>query len=254
MRSRFFILLMIFSCLSLRVLGQQMFTIHGVVSKKLSAERISQVLISNLRSKDVMMSDELGWFTVKSAVGDTLLFTKTGYTDQKIAITNGGDLPVYMQPVIQLATVTVHGQTTKQELNDVMADYKKNGVFNNGKSLPVFQFLNSPLTGLYNLFGSEPGKARRFAVFSKEELEYAEVKRRYTIDLVKRVTNAPDSTAIKFMEYYTPSYEDIKGWSDYDLIKQIKKSYEYYSENKDDLDLQHLNAPALIKTDEKQKP
>jgi hypothetical protein len=236
---------MLFFCLSLKVSAQQILTVHGVVSKKLSVERVSQVLISNLRSKDMMMSDEVGWFTVKATIGDTLLFSKADYTDQKIVITNGSDLPVYMQPVIHLATVNVQGESKKQELNDVMADYKKDGVFNNGKSLPVFQFLTSPLTGLYNLFGSDPGKARRFAAYSKDELEYAEIRRRYTLKLVKQVTNLPDSTAIKFMEYYTPSYEDLKGWNDYDLIKQIRRSYEYYDENKDNLDLQHLNGPAL---------
>ncbi len=49
-----------------------------------------------------MMSDELGWFTVKAAAGDTLLFTKDDYTDQKIVIINGSDMPVYMQPIIKL--------------------------------------------------------------------------------------------------------------------------------------------------------
>ncbi len=200
-----------------------------------------------------MMSDELGWFTVKAAIGDTLLFTRRDFTDQKIVITNGSDLPVYLQPVIQLATVTIKGQSTKQQINEAMADYRKQGTFYDGKP-PVLSFLTSPLTGLYELFGKTPGEARRFKADSKEELEYAEIKRRYNLALVKRVTNAPDSTARKFMEYYTPSFEDLKGWNDYELIKQIKKSYNYSSENKADLDLQHMNAPALQNADEKQKP
>jgi len=253
MRSRCSILLIMFFCLSLSAVGQKVLTIHGVVSKKLSAERVSQVLITDLRSRDVMMSDELGWFTVKAAVGDTLLFSKADYTDQKIVITNGSDLPVYMQPVIHLATVSVKGETKKQELNDVMADYKKQGTFYDGKP-PALSFLTSPLTGLYELFGKTPGEAKRFKAYTRGELEYTEVQRRYTLELVKRVTNAPDSTAKKFMEYYTPSYEDLKEWNDYDLIKQIKKSYAYYDENKDSIDLPHLIAPRLEKADEKQKP
>jgi len=252
MRSRYFILLMMLFCFSLKAVGQQIFTIHGVVSKNLNGERVPQVLISNLRSKDIMMSDELGWFTIKAAVGDSLLFAKLNYTSQKIVITNGSDLPVYMQPVIQLATVTIQGQSTKQEINEAMADYRKQGTFYDGKP-PVLSFLSSPLTGLYELFGTTPNQAKRFKAFSKEELEYAEIKRRYNLQVVKRVTNAPDSVATKFMEYYTPSYEDLKGWNDYELIKHIKKSYDYYIENKDELDLPHLNAPALEKPGEKQK-
>ena len=233
--------------------AQQLLTIHGVVSKKLSVERVPQTLIHNLKTNEIMMSDELGWFTIKAAVGDTVLFTKEDYTDQKIVIINGSDIPVYMQPVIKLSTVTVKGQTTKQELNEVMADYRKQGTFYDGKP-PVLSFLTNPLTGFYELFGKTPNQAKRFAAYSKDELEYAEVRRRYTLTLVKRVTNAPDSTAKKFMEYYTPSYQDLKGWNDYDLMKEIKKSYDYYAENKDKLNLQEINYPSLVKPAEKQKP
>jgi hypothetical protein len=199
-----------------------------------------------------MMSDDIGWFNIKAAIGDTLLFSKADFTDQKIVVKSKADLPVYMEPVIKLSAVTIQGESKKQELNDVMADYRKQGTFYNGKP-PVLSFLTSPITGLYELFGKTPGEARRFKAFSRDELEYAEIRRRYNLRLVKQVTNAPDSVAVKFMEFYTPSYEDIKQWSDYDLIKQIKKSYKYYIENKDHLDLQNLNAPPS-KTDEKQEP
>jgi hypothetical protein len=228
----------------LKASAQQVFTIHGVVSKKLTVERVSQAVIRNLKTSELMMSDELGWFTIKASVGDTLLFTKQDYTDQKVVILNGSDIPVYMQPVIKLATVTVKGQSTKQELNEVMSDYKKNGTFYDGKP-PILSFLTNPLTGIYELFGKTPNEAKRFAAYSKSEQEYAEVRRRYTLTLVKRITNAPDSTAKKFMRYYTPSYEDLKGWNDYDLMKQIRKSYDYYAENKDKMKLEELNFPSL---------
>lgn len=201
-----------------------------------------------------MMSDELGMFTVKAAEGDTLLFTKQDYTPQRIVVVNGNDQPVYMQPEIKLATVTIQAQSTRQELNDVMAGYKKDGIFNNGKSLPLFSFLASPLTGLYNLVGTTPREARHFAAYSKAELEAAEVDRRYNAVFVKRVTNATDSTAKKFMLYYTPTYDDLKGWNDYDLMKQVKKRYDYYTANKDKANLKYTHLPALPKTDVKLNP
>jgi hypothetical protein len=246
MRYRCFILIVTAFLLSLTAEGQQLLTIKGVISKKLSVERIPQVLISNTRSREVMISDDLGWFAIKAEIGDTLLFSKFDYTDQKIIITGTGDIPVYMQPVIKLAEVKIQGQTKKQELNDVMADYRKQGTFYDGKP-PAMSFLASPLTGLYELFGTTPGRAKRFAAYSKGEIEYAEVRRRYTVQLVKRVTKASDSTARKFMEYYTPSFDDLKEWNDYELIKQIRKSYDYYDKNGDKFKLQELNTPAPLK-------
>jgi hypothetical protein len=250
MRLKYFTLIMFCLCATLSALAQQASTIKGVISKKLSTERVPNVLVTNLQTKDFSMSDEGGWFTMKASIGDTLLFAKADYTEQKVAIINTGDLPVYMQPVIRLSEVRIQGQSTRQELNDIMSDYRKKGTFYDGKP-PVLSFLTNPLTGLYELFGKTPGEARRFATFTKGENEYAEVKRRYNVALVKRVTNASDTVAKKFMEYYTPSYEDIKSWNDYELVKHIRTSFDFYDKSDDKVGLEKLNTPSLILPEKK---
>jgi hypothetical protein len=211
--------------------GQQALTIRGVVSKKLSGERIPQVVVHNLRSRALMMTDELGWFTMKASVGDTLLFTKEDFTDQKIVVLNGSDMPVSMQPMIKLSTVTVQGQTKKQELNDILKDYNRKGVYYNGNP-PVMSMILNPLNDLHTWFGKDAADLRRFKAYTKGELEASEIDRRYTVTLVRKVTHAPDTTVKKFMEYYRPSYEDIKAWNDYDLMKHVKRTYDYYIANK----------------------
>ena len=221
---------------------QQEFVIKGVVSKKLSAERVGQVLVTNLRSKVVMMGDEIGWFSIKAAVGDTLLFSKTDYTPQKVAVTNHSDMPVYLQPVIKLNEVKIVGQTKRQELSEIMGTYRSKGIYFDGKP-PITAFIpfgGSPITGLYELFGKEPKRLRHFAAFTQGEIEYAEVRRRYNVPLVKRVTGLTDSVLIrKFMDYYTPTFDDIKTWNDYELISHVRKSFDYYQKN----------PPAVLKSD-----
>src|ERR1700710_653882 len=105
MRYRYFILITVFFCLVLKASAQQATVIKGVISKKLSPERVPNVAVTNLKTKDFAMSDEGGWFTIMAAVGDTLLFTKAEFTEQKVTIINTGDLPVYLQPVIKLSEV-----------------------------------------------------------------------------------------------------------------------------------------------------
>jgi len=251
MRYKFVTIIMLCFSFLVKAHAQQTFVVRGVISRSVSVERIAQVLITNLRSRDIKMSDELGWFSIDAVIGDTLVFNKLNYTDQKVVILVKADIPVYMQPVIVLDQVTINGQTKRQELNEVMGDYRKQGIYYNGKP-PVLSFLTSPLTGIYELFGKGPSNARRFANFSKGELEYAEIRRRYSVTLVARVTNTSDTVAKKFMEYYTPSYEDLKGWNDYELIKQIRKSYEYYDKSKDKEKLQQLNQPTFIKPKQEQ--
>jgi hypothetical protein len=245
-RYKFLIPIIFCFCLSLKAAAQDTFVIRGVISRNISVERIANVLITNLRTREIKMSDQVGWFSINVAKGDTILFSKIEFTDQKVIITAPVDIPVYMQPVIKLQEVTITGQTKKQELNEIMQDYRKQGIYYAGKEPPVTSFLTSPLTGLYELFGKGPQEARRFARDSKSELQYAELRRRYNVPFVKRVLNVTDTVAKSFMQYYTPSYEDLKGWNDYELIKHVKKSYEFYDKAGDKQSLQNLNAPTFI--------
>ncbi|MBS1526196.1 MAG: hypothetical protein JST19_11135 [Bacteroidetes bacterium] len=210
----------------------QSFILKGIIFRQGSSDRISQAVITDLNDKEVMMSDDLGMFSIKTAMGDTLLITHKEYTDQKIVVSSRADLAVYLAAVIRLKPVIITGQTKKQELNDVMKQYNSQGIYNNGKSLPVFEFLNSPITGLYNLFGKTPREERRFAAYAQGEMESIEVDKRYTKELVKSVTKIPDNELLKFMDMYRPSYQDIREWNDYRLIMYIKKSYAYYQKIK----------------------
>ena len=235
---RFLVIILFALCFLSVAYGQQAGDIKGTVYKKISSDRLANVLITNLNNHVIMMSDDRGNFATKAHKGDTLLFNKTGFTPQKQSY-EGYDMIVYLQPEIQLGQVVVRGQTKKQELNEIMGSYRSQGTFYNGKP-PVLSFLSSPITGIYELFGKTPGRARRFAAFAKRESEETTVDSKYTKTLVMRVTGAPDSTATKFMEYYRPLYVDIKGWSDYDLINHIKKAYEGYQKNGDKVKLEKL--------------
>ena len=252
MRYKFFIQIVLCLSFFIEARAQETFPVRGVISKSASVnvERVAQVLITNMRSREIVMSDELGWFTVNAAIGDTILFSKVNFTEQKIVITSKNDLPVYLQPVIQLEQVTIQGQTKKQEINEVMEGYRKQGIYYNGKP-PVLSYFTSPINGLYSLFGKGPAQARHFAEFSKGELEYSEVKRRYNLPFVMRSLALDTTTAKRFMEYYIPSYEDVKKWNDYELIQHMKKSYEFFSKSENKEMLEQFNQPTFLKKDTK---
>jgi hypothetical protein len=239
-RLKILILSAAFCCVGNAVFAQQAITIKGIIFMKSSTERVSQALINDLNNKNIMMSDDLGMFSIVTAIGDTLLITKKEYTPVKVTVISKDDLSLYLQPVVELNQVTIKGETKKQELNDVMKQYGSQGIFNDGKSLPFWTALNSPITELYNLFGKTPGEARRFAAESKAELEGDAVRKKYTKDLVKTVTKLPDDEVLKFMDFYTPSYQDITQWNDYQLITAIKKNFAYYQRRKSQPQLQKL--------------
>jgi hypothetical protein len=232
-------ILIVLFCLPIFSNAQQTFTLNGIFFKKSTDERIASATVTDMKTQVIMMSDELGGFNIQTSKGDTLLFKKSGYTDQKQVVTGSADIAVYMQPIIVLQQVTIKGQSTKQELNDVTNAYRSKGLYFDGRP-PLMAFIGSPLTAFYELLSTDAANERHFAKFSKNELEAIQVNKRYTPELVKEVTKLPDDEVIKFMQQYTPSYEDLKGWNDYDLISHIKHYLEYYKSHKNGVQLQKL--------------
>ncbi|MCC8410625.1 hypothetical protein LJ707_16910 [Mucilaginibacter sp. UR6-1] len=223
-------------CLLAITARAQQGTVQGIVYRNNTSTRIAQVVVTNLRTNATMMSDELGIFTINAKPGDTLLFDKSEFADLRHIVGTEKEMVVYMRLMTstELEEVKIKATTKQQELSEVMRDYRGQGTFFNG-SPPALAFLMSPLTGLYELFGKTPGRAKRFAKFSKAELEQNEINRRYNVPFVKRTLNVSDEEAGKFINYYMPSYEDIRVWNDYELIKRVKRQYEYFKINKDPL-------------------
>jgi hypothetical protein len=81
-RTKIYLLLTALLCFS-QFTQAQVFTIKGIFFRKSSDERIASATVTDLKTQQIMMSDELGGFNIPVSKGDTLLFKKTGYTDQK---------------------------------------------------------------------------------------------------------------------------------------------------------------------------
>ncbi|WP_169316186.1 hypothetical protein [Mucilaginibacter paludis] len=228
-------------CVALLAKAQnQDFVLKGVVLKSGSNQRISKVLVANLNNGAIVTTDDLGIFQIKCVKGDSLLFRQKDFADQKIGIITENTLMVYMQSVINLNQVDIKGVTKKQEMQEVMKQYNSQGIYNNGKAT-VGSVVSSPLNGLYDLLGGGPKHARRFQRYSSSELENAEVDKRFNKSIVGKITGLKDEELTKFVESYKPSYPDLKGWNDYDLINYIKKSFKDYQDNGLRPGLQKLN-------------
>ncbi|TWR30390.1 hypothetical protein FPZ43_05470 [Mucilaginibacter pallidiroseus] len=225
------ILIISIICFSIaRLSAQQAATAKGSIFKKISNDRLGGVLISNKNKKTATIADNLGNFTIKADKGDSLQFELNRFTPQ-IQVVNGYDMIVYMQPQVSLNEVVVRGQTKKQGLNEVQEIYRKKGLYYDGKP-PVFSFFTNPISSFYELFSKDAKNLRRFQAFAKNEAEQTAVDSKYNKSLVKRITGANDSVATKFMEYYRPHYDEVKTWSDYDLIKRVKRAWDGYLKNK----------------------
>ena len=231
------LLLVFFCCIALCVNAQQLLKISGIIYTKGYNDRVAGATIINIGSKLSVTSDNLGVFHIQAAKGDTLHFQKNEYTSQTFVVSGSYDINIYMQPNIVLQDVTIREKSRKQELEETQDQYRKQGVFANGKKPKALSMLGSPITGMYELFGKAPKQARHFAEYSKNELQQIEINKKYNKAVIKKLTPLPDDEIEDFMNYFSPSYAAVKEWTEYDVIKYVQQSYEYYSKNKASLKL-----------------
>ncbi|MEX8548141.1 MAG: hypothetical protein V5804_11120 [Mucilaginibacter sp.] len=213
------------------VFAQQEFVLKGVLFQKQNAQRVSDALIFNLKKKITVASNDLGAFSIKASVGDTLKVFKKDYTEYIFTVVDEKDVMLQLSPVIQLSEVRVVGQTKKQELEEALRQYRGQGSIYNGKP-PALSMVTNPITGLYELFGKTPRQAKHFQEFAKNEIEQTNVDKRFNKALVQQVTDLKEEQIQPFMDSYRPSFDQLSAWNDYDLINYVKKSAQGFKEGK----------------------
>ncbi len=229
-----FLLLFVCVCSSYTAFAQQEFLLKGVIFHRQNGQRVANALVANKNNKITVASSDLGWFSIKVNVGDTVKISKKDYAEYFYVVADQKDVVVQMSPVIQLNEVRIVGQTKKQELDEAMSHYRAQGSFFNGKPpLRLFSPISgSPITGFYELFGKTPRQAKHFQEFSKLETEQIKIDKRFNKEVVKRLTDLTEEQLQPFMDSYRPSLDQLTAWNDYDLINYIKKSAQGFKEGK----------------------
>lgn len=211
------------------ILYAQDFKLNGVVFDKESRQRVALVEISNKQNKYSVGSNDMGLFTIKANVGDTLLIIKRGFNDQQVVVKSSSDLIVYLNRGITLNTVVINGETKKQALDAIRRDFKNKGSFYAGKP-PFLSFLFAPLTAIYELVGRTPKNARRFNNYYVTEMQQTHIDAFFNKSIISSNTGLTGKALDNFMINYRPAYEQSKNWNTYDGLKWIKESYKKYSD------------------------
>jgi len=226
--------------------GQE--TIRGVVLNYGTEVRIDGVEITNLRTKQLFLSNGLGLFNVIGLVGDTLRIVKTGFNEQNFVIPSTDDIVIRLKSITELRAVNVYGVTKEQEMQDIMKDYRKQGNYYNGKP-PVLAYVFNPISALHEAFGKTGKRVRRFREFANYEKDELLVDRKFSKTLVASLTGLKDEDLTNFVLIYRPSYELAKNWNEYDATAYIKKAFLQFEENgrPKASSLPKLNIPELSK-------
>lgn len=210
------------------VLAQD-FKLNGVVFEKESRQRVALVEITNKRNAYSVGSNDIGIFTIRASIGDTLLVIKRGFNDQEVVVKSTSDLIIYLNRGISLNTVEIKGESKKQTLEAIKRDFKNKGSFYAGKP-PFLSFLFTPLTALYELVGRTPKNARRFSRYYATEMQQSHIDSFFNRTIISSNTGLTGKELDNFMINYRPAYEQSKNWNTYDGLKWIRESFKKYSD------------------------
>ena len=223
------LLVLMFLSINYSVFAQREFIVNGVLFENGTKVRLALAEIRNMRSGYSAGSNDLGFFSIKANIGDTLLISKRDFNDLQVVVKTEKDLLLYLNRGSTLNEVVITGQSKKQALDEVRKDYKAKGSFYGGKP-PVLSFLFSPLTAFYELLGKTPKQARRFGRMYQTEMQNSEVDQLFNKTTINQQTGLEGKELEKFMVDYRPDYEQAKNWNTYDVIKWINESYKKYSD------------------------
>ncbi|MCY4780979.1 hypothetical protein ORI89_15065 [Sphingobacterium sp. UT-1RO-CII-1] len=204
--------------------------ISGIVLKKGSSVRLSDVNVVNTRTNKRVTTNTFGVFIIEASVGDSLSFTKTGYGPIKTAVFTQDDILIEMQEGLTIETIVVSRLSKEAEMRDMLDDYSKKGVYNGGKNT-LGTYLGSPATALYNLFGRDAKNAKRFSKLMDREIEESGVDRVFNKTSVSELTGLEGDELQSFMDLYRPSYSRVQYWGQYDFMNYVKTSLETWDKN-----------------------
>jgi hypothetical protein len=226
MKSCFLILIGIFG-ISFQVNAQE-FMLNGAVFENGTKIRIALSEVTNKRNGYSVGTNDMGIFSVKAIVGDTILIAKRGFSDREIVVVSTQSIIVNLNRANTLDEVVINGMAKKQTMEAIKNDFRSKGSFYAGKP-PLLSYIFTPLTALYETFGRTPRNARRFERYYQTEMRETRVDQFFNRTLITKETGLEGKELDNFMINYRPDYEQAKNWNIYDATKWIKDSFKKYN-------------------------
>ena len=212
-------------------MAQEHFLIKGLVFKKGTNTRLSDIKVKNKATNEFTLSDNWGNFSIPIKLGDTILFEKEGLQSLEKIITSKQNLIIYLNDPILLDEVIVKTQSKKKEQQEILADFRSKGVFYNGKP-PFLAYIFSPLTALNELIGKDANNAQRFAAYIQKENAQNNVDSHFNEQIIRKSIAIKNEDLVEYMYLYRPKPEEVRYRNTYEDMAYVKKSYQEYLQRK----------------------
>ncbi|QKJ31412.1 hypothetical protein HQ865_17120 [Mucilaginibacter mali] len=211
MKSRYFILAILL--FAIKPLYAQ--TLKGSVVEIGSTDRIPNVFVHDINSKEVALTDKKGNFEIKTTAGHTLIFTSPGYVSDTLYVIDMDPKRVSMAiQGITLRQVNITSTRAPFNPREEYADvYRKSKVY-------VF----SPSSWL----SKEGRNARRLKRYFDREEQERHVDQVFSIAYVSSLVPLRGKDLENFMTLYRPTYAYVMNNNGPSLAVYINDSYKKF--------------------------
>ena len=221
-------LIFLLAIVSLSTLQAQ--SLKGTVYELNSTEPIAQVDITNLSTKEIVQSSQMGEFTIPVKLDDLLTFAYPGFRTDTLVVTNLEFKRVYLTPIADfnlLEDVEISSLSDAQLDEQIaMADRQGgavNTVFGGGVAI-------SPS----RIFGKKGKEARkRYQHLMAEKTDRA-IMRKFSPELITSITPLEGEDLTRFITKYKPSYGFIMKADDEQLRLYIMDSFKAFNQLSDE--------------------
>jgi hypothetical protein len=207
-------------------------TFRAAVIQDGTKEKVEDATVENLKTGLTKKTDNFGLFEILASIGDSLIIHKIGYQDTYYKVSNYEDARIYIKLSNQLLEVKINAQKKASEnYKEASSAYgKQRGILYEGKP-PIAllsPFGGSPITFFYELFSKDAKRVRRLNQLAAKSLIDEEVAIRFNSLSIKAAVPIKDEEMDPFKDNYAPKVEDLRTWSDFQLIQYIKESFKQF--------------------------
>jgi hypothetical protein len=225
-----FCVLILFVAANLSAQSAKMF--RAAVIQDGTKEKVQDAVVENLRTGARKRTDNLGVFEINASFGDSLIIHKIGYQDVYHKVTAFDDARIYIKLSNQLLEVKVQGgRKASKNFEEASHAYaKQRGILYEGKPplALLSPFGGSPITFFYELFSKDAKRVRRLNSLAEKALIDEEIALRFNRLMIKSAVPIKDEEVDVFIDNYSPKVEDLRKWSDFQLLQYIKESFNKF--------------------------
>lgn len=192
----------------------------GVVYDLKTNKPLPNVNITNTYTEIGMTTDSTGQFFIEVEKGHLVEFTRLSYKIARVRIENL-TIPFYRigmhEGAFELQNVDITGNNYKTDSIEKRETYK--WAINHYK-LEGLEVIQHPFDALSKRNRQIWAFQKRYDYFEKEKfVDYV-----FNAKLIKKLTSVDSTQMEDFRRYYRPTYDQIKGWTEYEFMEYIKNS------------------------------